>query len=90
MDGCRIPTEMTRRLVAPESPCTFDLPQQKPSKCAEAYMAMEPPSRPGTQPSRDVSRVLTRGPAAWHSEQKATVKWLPQSASDTWSHPGWL
>lgn len=77
MDGCRIPTEVTRRLVAPGFPCTSDLPQQKSSKCAEACTAMEPPSRPGTQPSGDVSRVLTRGPPAWHSEQKGTVKWLP-------------
>lgn len=44
----------------------------------------------GPQPTGDVSRVLTRGPSAWHSEQKATVKQLPQSAWDTWSHPGWL
>lgn len=77
MDGHRIPTKVTRRLVAPEFPCTFDLPQQKSSKCVRAPTVVEPPSRPGPQPSGDVSRVLTRGPSAWHSEQKATVMRLP-------------
>lgn len=89
MDGCRIPTEVTRRLVAPGFPCTSDLPQQKSSKCAEACMAMEPPSRPGTQPSGDVSRVLTRGPLPGTQNRKALSSGC-QSASDTWSHPGWL